>query len=388
MKIIVTVHTYWPSKNGVQYVTQYLCEGLAHKGHNVTVITTLSDSNKVRRCIHNNVNIIYTYLKTKYSIINFGVSEYRKVFLEESKNADWIINCCVQSPTNNVLLPILKKLTAKKMLYMHGIHSFNIQNNDNIDLNFKLWHIIMNIRWRMFYWLNKKNFCQYDSIVDIHEKSLGISFMRKIGVKSQSYIISNAVEDFDKISITSEDEKNYPALKSTYMLNVSNFTNGKNQIMLIEAYKKIKYRNNVKLILIGKKSEYSKLIKKRIIDYHLENDIIIFENQEREITQKFIKNCFCGVMSSRFEVFPIFICEIISCEHPYISTDVGCVKDIPGGDIVNTTEQMTQAMQHMINNDKHRKDLAISGKQFAIKYLTQQSKINQLENILMSKLNN
>ena len=39
MKIVFTVHTYYPNKDGVQYVTQYLAEGLAKLGHDITVIT-------------------------------------------------------------------------------------------------------------------------------------------------------------------------------------------------------------------------------------------------------------------------------------------------------------------------------------------------------------
>ena len=49
MKIVVTVHTYWPARNGVQYVTQYLCEGLAAKGHDVTVITVVPNPEETSR---------------------------------------------------------------------------------------------------------------------------------------------------------------------------------------------------------------------------------------------------------------------------------------------------------------------------------------------------
>lgn len=40
MKILISVHTYYPDKNGVQMVTQYIAEGLAKK-HEVKVITEL-----------------------------------------------------------------------------------------------------------------------------------------------------------------------------------------------------------------------------------------------------------------------------------------------------------------------------------------------------------
>ena len=41
MKIVFTTHTYYPEKNGVQVVTEYLAEGLAKKGHEVHIITEM-----------------------------------------------------------------------------------------------------------------------------------------------------------------------------------------------------------------------------------------------------------------------------------------------------------------------------------------------------------
>lgn len=41
MKIGISVVTYYPEKNGVQFVTQSLAEGLVKTGQDVTVITKL-----------------------------------------------------------------------------------------------------------------------------------------------------------------------------------------------------------------------------------------------------------------------------------------------------------------------------------------------------------
>lgn len=51
MKIVFTVHTYYPEKNGVQVVTEYLAEGLAKKGHDIHVITSLVSGEKKKQFI-------------------------------------------------------------------------------------------------------------------------------------------------------------------------------------------------------------------------------------------------------------------------------------------------------------------------------------------------
>ena len=39
MKLLFTVNTYMPKRDGVQFVTKYLAEGLVKKGHSVDLIT-------------------------------------------------------------------------------------------------------------------------------------------------------------------------------------------------------------------------------------------------------------------------------------------------------------------------------------------------------------
>ena len=42
-KIMILVHTYYPTQNGVQAVTQYIVEGLAQSGNQIIVVTALKD---------------------------------------------------------------------------------------------------------------------------------------------------------------------------------------------------------------------------------------------------------------------------------------------------------------------------------------------------------
>ena len=56
MKIIITVNTYYPLKDGVQFVTQYHAENLAKRGHDVIVFTTNHDNSSEE--IYNGVKII------------------------------------------------------------------------------------------------------------------------------------------------------------------------------------------------------------------------------------------------------------------------------------------------------------------------------------------
>ena len=50
MRILICAFTYWPAVDGVQNVTQYQAEGLAARGHDVTVLTGfLPDKDEIGR---------------------------------------------------------------------------------------------------------------------------------------------------------------------------------------------------------------------------------------------------------------------------------------------------------------------------------------------------
>lgn len=381
MKIVFTVHTYYPNKDGVQYVTQYLAEGLAELGHDITVITSWKKKEKEYE-IFNGVKIVRLYLKAKYSVMVEGKKEYCKTVYDYANNCDCLINCCVQSPNNNVLLPLLKKIKAKKILYMHGMHRFEILPEERHDPKYYMWHVIMNKRWSFFYKYHKKDFMRYNAMVDIHEESEAFQFMKKLGFKNKMEIIHNAVEDFDKLSVLKDDLESNPLLKEKYFLCVANYNDRKNQKDLLEAFTRIREKGGYKLVLIGRGKEYAAMLKELVKQYKEVDNIFILEDVPRDITKKYIKKAKCGILSSRYEVYPIFIAETIACKKPFISTDVGCVREIPGGIIVSNIDEMSNAMKKIIQNKDLDEKLGEVGYSYACKNLMQADKVRQLERLI------
>lgn len=373
MRILITVHTYWPNKDGVQYVTQYLAEGLVNKGHFVEVLTSVSDKKLEGTEFRNGVLIRRIFLITKYTFFYFGKKNFLAE-LEKVNQFDIIVNCCTQSPINNLFLKYIDRIKCKKVLYFHGMHDFRF--NDNEPIRYKLWHIFMNFRWSLFFRTNVGKFNKYDCFIDIHESSKAITYFKKIGVNVPFHIIHNAVEKF------SNEIKNNS--KEKYFLNVANYSALKNQEMIIDAFNKIQDKHGYKLVLIGRGSLYSKTLKERFGDLIKKSEIVLIEDLSREKTKEYIENSSCGIMASLKEVYPIFLCECIMCGHPFISTDVGCAKNIPGGIIVKNRDEMTNAMLKIISDDDYLLSLGRAGYKFAKDNLTQEEKVQELNELLIS----
>ncbi len=375
MKIVISVHTYWPQKNGVQYVTQYLAEGLAKRGHEVVIITCSSDKKEIGSVLHNGVKVITAFLKTKYSMLNIGKRNVIYTLSKEIENADVLINCCVQSPINNIILSKLNKVSCPKILYMHGMHDFAGKSDAKENIKYYLWHCFMNVRWGLFYLLNKNKFALYDLMIDIYENSGSFSFFKKLGVRVPHCVIHNAVEEF-----TQRVNPEADFLDEKYFLCVANYNDRKNQKGLVKAYEHIKSKNGYKLVMIGARSNYSDELKEYIKSNNLEQDVLLIEDLDRSKTKNYIAKCYCAILASKYEVYPIFLCESIACGHPYISTNVGCVKDIPGGIIVESENGLTDAMQNAINSPEEMIELGKIGYRYAQDELTQNEKVKQLEN--------
>ena len=386
MNILITVHSYWPHKDGVQYVTQYLAEGLADRGHDVVVITSVKNKEEVGEEIRNKVKIIRVFLTARYSVLYKGKTDYINIIDCYLEKADVLINCCAQSPINNLLLGKLKTISCKKVLYLHGIHRFNYQNNGSNDLHYYIKHSLLNARWFLFYLLHRTAFCNYDLMVDIYEGSDAFSFFDKLGIKTNRTIINNAVEDFSRV-----EDKQIVSIPNKYFLCVANFVEHKNQKFLIEAFEKVKNKQGFKLVLIGGSSDYSKKLLGCVHAMGLDEDIIILEDLNRETTATYIKHCYCAVMSSHFEVYPIFLCEALSCGHPFISTNVGYVNSIPGGIVVDTIDDFSYQIQFAIDNPDYITSLGCKGLDYANKNFDQQTKVIELEkaiNDLLINVNN
>ena len=93
MRILIAVHTYYPDKNGVQAVTQYIAEGLA-KTHEVLVVTELKENHTTAE-IKNNVKIERIKIHKK----GYKFKGEKKKFFKIIDNyaPDVLISVCTQS---------------------------------------------------------------------------------------------------------------------------------------------------------------------------------------------------------------------------------------------------------------------------------------------------
>lgn len=389
MKILITTHTYAPNSDGVQFVTQYLSEGLVKKGNEVTVLTNMyPNRSSIKEENINGVNIIRINVKTKYTIHIGNRKEYIKFIKNLVKDYDIMINICTQTALTDWILPYLDELKIYKVLYVHSIWDFKYRNENFYSLKSFFSKIISNIRWRLYYLKNSNNFKKYNRVIQLHKMDYSYKFFKdKLNINSD--IIENAAED---IFFKEEYNKSID-LPKNYIINVSNYSERKNQIQCVKAFIESNIPSDWELILIGsRKNKYFKKINDYYNDYKLHNKnykkVRFLYSIPREEISTYVKKAKIYIMSSKWEGFPISLVEAMAAGVPFISTNVGVVRFFSGGVIADNFEEFKYLISKFTNDEKLCLLYGEAGKYEAEKRYMISEKVEILEKIIIEILNN
>ncbi len=381
MNILITVKTFAPLKDGVQSVTEYLAEGLLKKGHKVTVVTTRIPGIPDREDYHG-LSIIRVPIYTKFALYWGNRKKYQEFILNLAQQHDVMINVATQQALTDYLYPILSKIKCIKILHMHGMYDFHWHLTDLRSLKAFVYKIWRDIRWGMLYYIKPHKFQQYDYVLQLHQFDKAHLFFKKhYGI--DGHILENAAGD--------EFYCPNDHLKDLYAVCVANYQEIKNQEFLLEAFYKSKSSTKMQLILIGsKKTAYYLKLQKKILLLQQKcgtRNIQMLTDVSRQQTVMYVKKASVYLMSSLKEAFSISLIEAMAAGTPFISTDVGVARYLPGGIVCSTQEEMAYWLDVLYNHANIRKSLANAGKNFYRKNLTTDVKVNQLH-LLITRKNN
>lgn len=382
MKILITCHSYYPKKDGVQFVTQYLAEGLVKLGCEVTVFTNhCPDVTNIREERFNGVFIKRFEALTKHAIYYGDKKKYQNEVLNQYSKFDVMVNVCTQCPTTDWLFPILDKINIPKVLYLHSIWDFKFKKEDFSELKKFLGKCWFNFRWGIYYNTHKKEFKKYNIVTQLHEMDYANKYFKN-KYDINSIIIENAAED---VFFEKEIDENI-ILPKKYILNVSNYIKRKNQIRCLELFLNSDVPDDWELILIGsKRNSYYEKVLKRYNEYKKtggKKQVKLMYDVPRKDVSTYVKKAQLTLMASDWEAFPITLVESLAAGVPYISSNVGIVKFLNGGIVCNNNVEFVYWLNKLSSNETLRKNLGMIGKKEAINSFSVSSKVNQFYKIL------
>ena len=385
MNILFTAFSYYPQISGVPIVVQYLAEGLLKLGHKVSVVTRKNGLDLKSKETLNGVDIYRFNIGQDLFKRNIGdVGAYINFVLSFPK--DVLVLECVQCHTTDVLLPHLKYMNCKILLHSHG--------GPGVHQNFFRWtgdiiHTIGNTdnwrRYKYYYGSVLPDSSKFiDGVICLSLCASDLEYMNK--TMKKVFILGNAANDifFDETYYNKDISDIIKIKSSKYILCISNYIANKCQIDIIKSFAKLKDPDCALVMIGSKQTAYYKKVKlfSEKIREEKGKEILLLSNIDRNLFPSIISRAHLFVMASRHEEYPLSLVEAMACGTPFLSTNAGCSRLLPGGATVVDRDDFPVFMNVMVSDRTILKRLSMLGKLYAKDNCTVSCVVNQFDKIL------
>lgn len=352
MKIFHTVDLYNPFLCGPQHVVQQISEKLVSRGHEVTVLTTYYPK---RHFIEKNgVKVRQFKIKGNKAV---GIRGEKKNYLDFLLGSDYdvIMNYGTNVWTSDLTFDILQKLDSAKLLAPCGYSPLTSR--------------LLRIVYYKYFKVLPQYLRQYDAIIYHSANYIDKAFGDRFNIKNYRIIPNGAsVEEFG----TELDgfKKKYCIETPFMVLTVGNHTKVKGHDFVIRAFEKTN-RSDLTLVIIGNdvRSWWSSCARRCNEKSRKTRRIRCLVGCPREDVISAFFDADIFLLGATVECSPVVIKEAMASHTPFISTDVGDVKEHKGGTIVETPKEMAFWINRIIENEDLRRRLGYIGhKEWKLNY--------------------
>jgi len=387
MRILFLVENYYPIVSGVPVVVKYLAEGLCRKGYDVALATQKHEGMPEKDFINGIKVVRFSIWRDWKHCYKGEIPQY--IDFVKQYNADINIIECSECVTTDVLLPHLDMLHGKILFHSHGLSGFD---NKFFVIKDSLKHSLgSTYNWLnsqiYFNWTFKRAIKRIDAFVCLSEVDSGIEYIRKYA--KRYFILDNAADDMFFSDISDGALKKYTVLKNKcYIMSCANYTVVKNQKDLIRQYFLSNSSKNHSLVCIGSQineyyNECVDLIS-RLKKQYGDRDVHLLHDVKRKDIPSIMRNASLYLVTSRWEQYSISIIEAMTQGVPFISTNVGNARILPGGIVVNDVSEMYMQIDDLLTQKELYNKYAKQGKEFVLKNCRINSVVDKLECIIHS----
>lgn len=293
----------------------------------------------------------------------------------------------IKSPRNNNFLwrsfGILKDLINDRIDIYHGLSQeipFAIKHSkiktvvtihDLIFLRFPNYYKYID---RKIYTIKSSYACKNaNSIIAISAKTKA-DIIEFYGVdENKIKVIYQTCDDIFKTTLPQEKLEsvaNKHKLPSKYILSIGTIEQRKNLLILIKALPQLSVI--IKLVVIGKKTSYKKLVLEEINKLQLQNQVYFLEDVVFEDLPAIYQLSTAFVYPSRYEGFGIPILEALFSKTPVVAAKGSCLEEAGGPDSLyvhpDDDQALATAINAILNSSALRETMIEKGLLYASKF--------------------
>jgi glycosyltransferase involved in cell wall biosynthesis len=159
-------------------------------------------------------------------------------------------------------------------------------------------------------------------------------------------------------------------LPAEFLLCVGTLEDRKNQLLILKALTQLP--ENIKLILVGKQSQYANQLVQFIKDNKLQNRVQLLENVAFAHLPAIYQSAKIFVYPSKFEGFGIPILEALNCGVPVIAATGSCLEEAggPNSTYINpeNATALSEAILKVWNDESQQEKMISQGKKYALNF--------------------
>lgn len=162
------------------------------------------------------------------------------------------------------------------------------------------------------------------------------------------------------------------SLPKEYILNVGTIESRKNAALIVEALAQLPVEEQIPLVIVGRETEYKKVIIETALRHKITDKIIFIHNANFLDLPAIYKAALVFIYPSLFEGFGIPLVEAIESSVPAITSQGSCFSEAAGPDAVYVdsanSHELMLAIQRVVSNETLRKSMIEAGKRYISRF--------------------
>ncbi|WP_373499470.1 glycosyltransferase family 4 protein [Desulfococcus sp.] len=363
MHLLITTFGFLPEAHGVAHVAFKHAEALTRRGHRVCVATGFHPGRPGRSIIPPGIEVVQFRVT--------GNAHPRSRYRGEIENyvdfvrafpGDLICCHCWQTWSTDLAVRGFGGNPARKVLVSHGVSA---NSRWGWPLRFPDW-----LLWRPYVLREMPRMLRaFDHVVFLSRRTDSDRFYdRKLalraGYRSHSVIPNGA--DLQDPGAGDAGFKTRHGIRSRRMvLCVGNYSRLKNERMVLDAFIRSGLRDTTLVMIGGGANRYMGRLQEewRRKREGLPGEVCFLWGLSEEEIRSAYRAADMFASGSRTECFPLVILDAMGAGTPFLSTDVGCIADLPGGRTVACARDMAEEMRRMMDCPREREAMGRRGQE-------------------------
>jgi glycosyltransferase involved in cell wall biosynthesis len=367
VKILISTFTFPPNKDGVAEAAWSMACGFADGGHEVVVCTGYLPE-RVQEQPRQGIRVKSFKVKSGWRFSGESLEEKQRMqqfILDEQP--DLILCHCWEIWSSVFAEEVFPQLPrTKRILISHGYTTHQWRPYPKPPW-FGLGILLLSMLKVVQLPLTMR---RYDRVVFLSHARNFARFFDHLVARLTRYrgiaVIPNGTDPDPATSDKEEFGRKHQLGNGVSFLCVANYGPRKNQELAIRSFHRAAIPGST-LILIGSEfnaySDAMKALDKQLSGSAPDRKVLFLEKLDRSDTLTAFRACDVFLLTAKAETQPIAILEAMAASMPFISTNTGCVRELPGGVIADGERQIAQMMLQLAEDSSERSQLGNAGRE-------------------------